>query len=147
MKNSKECTDSWKIDSLNEDSLTAAWHVHEMSKESTTETTLKLLIEQIYIVWEQRTNWVITLLSLNVANVFDTMSYIRLIHDMRKRKVSSWINDWISNFLFDRFTIFAVNRKTIESFSMQIEISHNFSLFSILYLYYNVDLLKMCNKF
>jgi hypothetical protein len=30
---------------------------------------------------------------------------------------------------------------------MQIEISQSFSFFSILYLFYNVDLLKMCNKF
>jgi hypothetical protein len=35
----------------------------------------------------------------------------------------------------------------IESFSIQIEISQNFSFFSILYLFYNVDLLKMYNKF
>jgi hypothetical protein len=65
---------------------------------------------------------------------------------MKKRKISSWIIDWINNFLFDRFTIFAVNRKMIESFSMQIEISQKSSFFSILYLFYNVDLLKMCNK-
>jgi hypothetical protein len=115
-------------------------------KNRSTETTLKLLTEQIHIVWKQRTNRVITLLSLNVANVFDTMSHVRLIHDMKKRKISRWIFDWISSFLFDRFTILAVNRRMIESFSIQIEISSRFSLFSILYLFYNVDLLKMCNK-
>jgi hypothetical protein len=116
-------------------------------KKRSIETTLKLFIEQIHIVWEQKTNRVITLLSLNVANVFDTMSHVKLIHDMKKRKISRWIIDWISNFLFDRFTILAVNRRVIESFSMQIEISQKFSLFSILYLFYNVDLLKMCNRF
>jgi hypothetical protein len=111
------------------------------------ETTLKFFIEQIHIVWKQKTNRMITLLNLNITSVFNTMSHVRLIHDMKKRKISIWIIDWISNFLFDRFTIFAMNRKIIESFSMQIEISQNFSLFSILYLFYNVDLLKMCNKF
>jgi hypothetical protein len=116
-------------------------------KNRSIETTLKFLIEQIHIVWKQRTNRVITLLKLNVTSVFDTMSHVRLIHDMKKRKISSWIIDWISNFLFDRFTILAMNRRVIKSFSMQIEISQNFSLFSILYLFYNVDLLKMCNKF
>jgi hypothetical protein len=115
-------------------------------KSRSIETTLKLLTEQIHIVWEQKTNRMIILLSLNVANVFDTMSHVRLIHDMKKRKISSWIIDWISNFLFDRFTTFAVNRKMIESFSMQIEISQKSSFSSILYLFYNVDLLKMCNK-
>jgi hypothetical protein len=88
----------------------------------------------------------IILLNLNVMSVFETMSHVKLIHDMKKRKISSWIIDWINSFLFDRFTTFAVNRRMIESFSMQIEISQNLSLFSILYLFYNVDLLKMCNK-
>jgi hypothetical protein len=40
-----------------------------------------------------------------------------------------------------------MNRKVIESFSMQIEISQKSSFFSILYLFYNVDLLEICNKF
>ncbi len=115
-------------------------------KNRSIETTLKLLIEQIHIVWEQKTNRVITLLNLNVANVFDTMSHVKLIHDMKKKKVFRWIIDWINNFLFDHFTIFAVNQRVIESFSMQIEISQKSSFFSILYLFYNVDLLKMCNK-
>jgi hypothetical protein len=53
------------------------------------ETTLKLLTEQIHIVWEQKTNRVIILLNLNVVEVFDTMSHARLIHDMRKRRISS----------------------------------------------------------
>jgi hypothetical protein len=92
-------------------------------KNRSIETTLKLLIEQIHIVWKQRTNRVIILLSLNVTNVFDTISHVKLIHDMKKRKILSWIIDWISSFLFDRFTILAVNRRIIESFSMQIEIS------------------------
>ncbi len=116
-------------------------------KRRSIETTLKLFTEQIHIVWKQKTNRVIILLSLNVTNVFDTMSHVRLIHDVKKRKISRWIIDWINSFLFDRFTILAMNRRMIESFSMQIEISQKFSLFSILYLFYNVDLLKMCNKF
>jgi hypothetical protein len=116
-------------------------------KNRSIKTILKFLIEQIHIVWKQRTNRMIILLSLNVTSVFDTMSHVKLIHDMKKKKVSSWIIDWINNFLFDRFTIFAMNRKIIESFSMSIEISQNSSFFSILYLFYNVDLLKMCNKF
>ncbi len=115
-------------------------------KNRSIETTLKFFIEQIHIVWKQKTNRVIILLNLNVTNVFDTMSHVKLIHDMKKKKISRWIIDWISNFLFDRFTILAVNRRIIESFSMQIEISQKFSLFLILYLFYNVDLLRMCNK-
>jgi hypothetical protein len=116
-------------------------------KSRSIETTLKFFTEQIHIVWKRKTNRVIILLNLNVANVFDTMSHVKLIHDMKKRKISRWIIDWNSSFLFDRFTTFAVNRRMIESFSMQIEISQRSSFSSILYLFYNVDLLEMCNKF
>jgi hypothetical protein len=56
-------------------------------------TILKFFIEQIHIIWEQKINRVITLLNLNVANVFNTMSHVRLIHDMKKRKFSRWIID------------------------------------------------------
>jgi hypothetical protein len=116
-------------------------------KNRSIKTILKFFIEQMHIVWKQRTNWMIILLNLNVTNIFDMMSHVKLIHDMKKKKFSSWIINWISSFLFDRFTIFAVNWRMIESFSMQIEISQKSSFFSILYLFYNVDLLKMCNKF
>jgi hypothetical protein len=87
-------------------------------KNRSIETILKFFIEQIHIVWKQKTNQMIILLNLNVTNVFNTMSHVKLIHDMKKRKISSWIINWINNFLFDRFTIFAVNWRMIESFSI-----------------------------
>jgi hypothetical protein len=54
-------------------------------KNRSIEMILKLFVEQIHIVWKQRMNRVITLLNLNVTNVFDTMSHVRLIHDMKKK--------------------------------------------------------------
>jgi hypothetical protein len=52
----------------------------------------------------------------------------------------------MNNFLQNRKTILTMNRKTIELFSMQIKISQNSSLSLILYLFYNADLLKMCDR-
>ncbi len=40
-----------------------------------------------------------------------------------------------------------MNRKMIVSFSMRIKTFQKFLLFFVLYLFYNVDLLKMCDKF
>jgi hypothetical protein len=62
-------------------------------KNRSIKTILKFFIEQIHIIWKQKTNRMITLLSLNVTNVFNTMSHVKLIHDMKKRKISSWIID------------------------------------------------------
>jgi hypothetical protein len=105
-----------------------------------------MFIKQIHIVWDKNTNWVVILLSLNVVNAFNTISHARLIYDLRKRKISMWITDWVNNFFQNRKTILTINRRMIELFSMQIKISQNSSLFLILYLFYNADLLKICDK-
>jgi hypothetical protein len=76
------------------------------------ETILKFFIEHIHIVWKQKTNQMIILLNLNVTSVFDTMSNVKLIHDMKKKnsraessieltifcsiasRFSQWIEEW-----------------------------------------------------
>jgi hypothetical protein len=63
-----------------------------------------------------------------------------------KKRISKWIIDWVINFLQNRTTTLTMNRKMIASFSMRIKIFQKFSLFFVLYLFYNVDLLKMCDK-
>ncbi len=40
-----------------------------------------------------------------------------------------------------------INRRVIESFVMSIDISQNSSISSLLYLFYNADLLEMCDRF
>jgi hypothetical protein len=115
-------------------------------KNRLTKIVLKLLTEQIHIVWDKKTNRIIILLNLDVIDAFDTISHNQLIHDMRKRKISMWIIDWVNNFLKNRTTTLTINWRVIVSFSMQIEISQNSSLFLIVYLFYNADLLEMCDR-
>jgi hypothetical protein len=50
------------------------------------------------------------------------------------------------NFFQNRTTILTMNRKIIVSFSIRIKNFQRFSLFFVLYLFYNVDWLKVCNK-
>ncbi len=111
------------------------------------ETALELLTEQIHIVWEQNTNRMIILLSLDVIDAFDTISHSRLIHNLKKREISQWIINWVSSFMSDKSIILIINRSIIEHFSMITSISQNSFIFSLLYLFYNANLLKMCNKF
>jgi hypothetical protein len=115
-------------------------------KDRSIESTLKLFTKQIHIVWNKSTNRIVILLSLDVIEAFDTISHERLIHDLRKRRISKWIIDWVINFLQNRTTILTMNRKMIASFSMRTKIFQKFSLFFVLYLFYNVDLLKMCDR-
>jgi hypothetical protein len=111
------------------------------------ETTLKLLTKQIHIVWNQNTNRVIILLNLNVAKVFDMISHSRLIHNLRKWKISQWIINWVSNFMQNKSITLTINRRVIESFAMSIDIWQNFLNSSFLYFFNNADLLEMCNRF
>ncbi len=116
-------------------------------KNKSIKSTLKLLTKQIHIVWDKNTNRIVILLSLDVIETFDTISHKRLIHDLRKRRISKWIINWMINFLQNRTTILTMNRKMIVSFSMRTKISQKSLLFFVSYLFYNADLLKMCDKF
>jgi hypothetical protein len=115
-------------------------------KNRSIESTLKFFTKQIHIVWNKSTNRIVILLSFDVIETFDTISHERLIHDLRKRKISKWIIDWVISFLQNRTTTLTMNRKVIASFSMRTETSQKSSLFFVLYLFYNADLLKMCDK-
>jgi hypothetical protein len=116
-------------------------------KNKSIESMLKLFTKQIHIVWNKNTNRIVILLSLDVIKTFDTISHKRLIHDLRKWRISKWIIDEVINFLQNRTTILTMNRKMIVSFSIRIRIFQKFSLFFVFYLFYNADLLKMCDKF
>jgi hypothetical protein len=115
-------------------------------KNRSIESTLKLFIEQIHIVWNKNTNRIVILLNFDAIETFDTISHERLIHDLRKRRISKWIIDWMINFFQNRTTILTMNHKVIASFSIEIKTFQKFSLFFVFYLFYNVDLLKMCDK-
>jgi hypothetical protein len=54
--------------------------------------------------------------------------------------------NWVSSFLRDKSITLAINRRAIEQFAIQTSISQKFSIFSLLYLFYNADLLKMYDK-
>lgn len=52
-----------------------------------TETALELPTEQIHTVWGQGNDKVASLLSIDMAGAFDTVSYERLIHNLHKRRI------------------------------------------------------------
>jgi hypothetical protein len=100
------------------------------------ESVLELLTKQMHIVWDQNNDKMITLLSMNVTRVFDTMIHRKLIHNLQKRKISQWIVNWINSFLVDRRITLVILRIVIDQFSMQTSISQEFSLSLLLYLFY-----------
>ena len=85
-------------------------------------------------------------LSLNVSEIFDNMSHFRFLHNMRKRRISSKLLKWVKNFLKDRSITLIIERYTQTKCRINVNISQDFSFFSILYLFYNADLLKTCEN-
>ena len=52
-----------------------------------TEHALHAVTSKIYEAWDQKTSQVASLLLLDVSGAFDNVSHIRLLHDLRKRRV------------------------------------------------------------
>jgi hypothetical protein len=70
---------------------------------------------------------------------------IRLLHNMRKRRVSTYLLKWVENFLKERRTILIIDDYTMKERDANVDISQDSSLFSILYLFYNANLLEKCD--
>ena len=83
---------------------------------------------------------------MDVAGAFDTVSHQRPTHNLRKRKIPKWITDWLNSFLGDRSTTLAINRKVTGRFAVRTGIPQGSPLSSILYLFYNADLLEICDR-
>ena len=84
--------------------------------------------------------------NLNVSEVFDNVSHFRLLYNMRKRRISDKLLKWIKNFLKNRSTTLIIKNYTITERKINVSISQKSSFFSMLYLFYNTNLLKSCEN-
>ncbi len=115
-------------------------------KHRLTDTTLQLITEKIYIVWSNTRRRVVLLLSLNKKNAFNNMTYDRLLHDMKQRRVFRLLFEFVKNFLKDQCIIITINDYMMMKCSVNINISQDSLLLLILYLFYNANLLKACDN-
>ncbi len=122
--------------------------VNQMSerRNRSCETTLELLIEQIHTVWNMSKNKMITLLNMNVVEIYDHVSRTRLLHNFRKRRILTWIIVWTNSFMQNRRITFAINSDTTTMSNVNVDISQNFFVSLILYLFYNADFLKLLKR-
>ncbi len=88
---------------------------------------------------------VVSLLSLNKKNAFNNVMHSKLLHDMKKRKVSRLLLEFVKNFLRNQRIMITINDYTTMKCNVNINISQDFLLSLILYLFYNANLLKACN--
>ncbi len=114
-------------------------------KQKLTDTTLQLITEKIHIVWSDIRRKVISLLSLNEKSAFNNVVHSKLLHDIKKRKVLRLLLKFVKNFLRNWCIMITINDYMMMKCSMNVDILQDSLLSSILYLFYNVNLLKACD--
>jgi hypothetical protein len=74
------------------------------------------------------------------------VSYARLAHNLRKRKISETLVRWVEDFLKDRHTEIKIADFTLKKSRVDVSIPQDSPVSPILYLFYNADLLDICEN-
>ncbi len=83
-----------------------------------------------------------SLLSLDVAGAFDNVSHKRLIHNLRNKRVSSFIVKWTESFLQKKATLITLREKTSVIKKVKTGISQESSISPVLFLFFNASLIE-----
>lgn len=110
------------------------------------EHALHMITEKIYEAWNEPEPQVASLLLLDVSGAFDNVSHTRLLHNLRKRRIDERTVRWIASFLSNRSTVLNFDSYTSEVCHTTTGIPQGSPLSPILYLYYNADLIDLCNQ-
>ncbi len=109
-------------------------------------TTLQLITEKIYTMWSNIRRKVVSLLSLNEKSAFDNVIHSKLLHDMKKKKVSRLLLKFVKNFLRNQRITITINDYMTMKCSVNVDILQDSLLSLILYLFYNANLLEACDN-
>jgi len=107
----------------------------------TAEDAMMLLTENIHSAWREK--MVHSAVFMDISGVFNNVHHKRLIHNLRKRRIPEPLVRWIESFLQNRTTWLNFNGTRSPSFPTPAGIPQGSPLSSILYIYYNADLLEI----
>ncbi len=107
-------------------------------------SALDLLVDQVHAVWDCEIRYVIFMLSLDITEMFDHVSHIRLLHTLRMRRTSNYIIKWTCSFLKDRESLLTFNEQISAMQQVNADILQESLISSILFLFFNASLIKKC---
>ena len=110
-----------------------------------TETALELLTEQIHTIWKV-SNQVASVLSLDITGAFDRVNHIRLLDNLRKKRVPLWFVRTVKSFLTSRTTTLVVEGKESAPHQLSAGVPQGSPLSPILFLFYNAPLLEAVHQ-
>jgi len=111
-----------------------------------TDTAIQLITEKIHTIWGANRQRVASLLSLDISDAFPTVSHTRMLHNLRKRRIPAFIINWVRDFLKERGTEIRLGDFTLENSTVFAGIPQGSPMSLILYLFYNADLLEVCDN-
>jgi hypothetical protein len=114
----------------------------ESRKDIVSKHALHYIVETINSIWVSKK--IATMLLLNVIEAFDNVSHFKLLHNLKKRRIESTYLTWVKSFLSERYIILKLIDHIIDRIRIVIDVSQKFSMSSILYVFYNANLIDWC---
>lgn len=102
-------------------------------------TAIHHFLEKIYIAWNE--NNIASLLMMDVFAAYPNTSHQRPLYTLPKKKIDGKVVNWVALFLTNRQTIIKTNKHTTPKLYTDLGLPYGSPLSSILYLFYNADLL------
>ncbi len=114
----------------------------ESRKNIVSKHALHYIIETINSIWISKKT--ATMLLLNVIEAFDNVSHFRLLHNLRKHRIENIYLIWMKSFLSKRYIILKLIDHSTDRIRIVIDVSQRSSMSSILYVFYNANLIDWC---
>jgi hypothetical protein len=103
---------------------------------------LHYIIETINSIWVNKK--IATMLLLNVIKAFDNVSHFKLLHNQEKRRIENTYLIWMKSFFSKKYIILKLIDHITDCIRIVINVFQKFSMSSILYVFYNANLINWC---